>query len=306
MGHPVEILSLKSDANRFGKDLTRGGVSVRVTPSENASTQRVLCLALEDLKTATWFRRTAKLLSAATQVQSNVIVPIVLTAWGDPQVVYIVAHATQLLSQLGREVSRQKTFETYLAPDEGALRRLVFARQKGAEAQLIASAAVLGRELLVWSCEPKLYRVPIEEVSALARLSDAELAAFAISESGSRIHWPARDIDVNMDTIREVTDPNVRREHEKLARQEAARYGAAIRAFRVQRSILQSGIAGVSEREVRRIEAGEVIPHAETLRKLAAANGMSFKEYVDAIAGYHDGKSAKKLQRKRSTRRSPG
>jgi DNA-binding transcriptional regulator YiaG len=51
----------------------------------------------------------------------------------------------------------------------------------------------------------------------------------------------------------------------------APRNWAAIKALREQCKLTQSEVAGLTERQVRRVEQGESTPRSETLRKLAAA-----------------------------------
>ena len=170
-----------------------------------------------------------------------------------------------------------------IAGDDG-IRRLLRARQLDASASLISSADVRGRELFVWSCEPKLYQISADAIPALAALDDAALQAFTVSKSGSRMHWDAGDVDLDLDAVREIADPTVRARNEARARDEAARLGRAIGVLRVRHGLAQSAIPGVTARQLRRLEAGGVRPHAGTLKKLAWAHGMTLKEYVDALA----------------------
>ena len=46
----------------------------------------------------------------------------------------------------------------------------------------------------------------------------------------------------------------------------------------------QADIGDISDRELRRIENGEVFPHAGTLEKLASAHGMSVDAYMNELA----------------------
>jgi hypothetical protein len=174
--------------------------------------------------------------------------------------------------------------EPYIATDPEAVRRVAQARQRGAEKDLIASASVEGDKLVVWSCEPKRYDLLVAEIPVLAKLTEKALKKFEVSASGSRIHWAEGDIDINLDTIREHTDPLFRKQHEALRRKEAARYGSAIREVREAKGLTQSGISGLSARQVRRLEEGETVPHASTLEKLAAAHGLSIERYLKDLA----------------------
>jgi len=173
--------------------------------------------------------------------------------------------------------------EPYIA-EPAAVRRMALARNAGAEDELIASASIEHDKLVVWSCEPKRYEVPVSEVPALATLSETELSMFELNASGSRIHWPSGDIDINLDTIREHADPRIRKQHELERRREAARYGDAVRRLREDNGLKQSGIHGLSERQVRRLESGDTIPHTGTLKKLATAHEMQVDDYLKELA----------------------
>jgi DNA-binding transcriptional regulator YiaG len=176
------------------------------------------------------------------------------------------------------------SFGAYLAPDEHAVRRLVNARLVGAEQRYIASALIEGDKLVVWSCEPKRYEIRASAIPALARMSASDLPDFELSESGSALHWDAGDVDLNLDGILYYVDPKVRREQDKASREEAARYAGAIRALREERGLTQGDIAGLTERQVRRVEQGESTPRSQTLRKLATAHGLSLDGYLKELA----------------------
>jgi hypothetical protein len=186
---------------------------------------------------------------------------------------------TLLAKRLGGEGS-----DPYVATSVDAVRRILKAHALDAEKQLVASAQVENGILTVWSCEPKLYRCSMSEIPALAALEPKAQERLEVSASGSRIHWPDGDVDLDMDAIRELADPTVRREVEFKYRVETARYGATIRRIREAQGLRQGGIAGLSEREVRRLEKGEVQPHLETLKKLAKAHGASLSEYMTKLA----------------------
>jgi hypothetical protein len=190
--------------------------------------------------------------------------------------------------------------QPYIAPTPDAVRRLVLARRGGAEKELVASASVEDGKLIVWSCEPRRFEVPVAQIPVLARMPAEALAKLELSPSGSRIRWLEADVDINLDTIREYADPDVRREHETRARQEAARYAKAIRQLREERGLKQADIEGLTERQVRRLEEGGTVPQIETLRRLAAAHGMAVDDYLHQLA-----KRSRKSVRRPSTAR-PG
>ncbi|MCC6806828.1 MAG: helix-turn-helix domain-containing protein [Deltaproteobacteria bacterium] len=174
--------------------------------------------------------------------------------------------------------------DPYIASDPAALRRLVLAHQVGAEGQLIASASVEDGKLVVWSCEPRRYEVATAVIPALASMPAKALQTFEVSSTGSRIHWQAGDVDLNLDSVRAHADPRVRREHQAEMRSEAARYADAIRRLRIEKGLTQAGVPELSERQVRRLEEGQSMPRAATLARLATAHGMSTNEYLSELA----------------------
>jgi ribosome-binding protein aMBF1 (putative translation factor) len=115
-------------------------------------------------------------------------------------------------------------------------------------------------------------------------MSASDLPNFELSESGSALHWDAGDVDLNLDGILYYVDPKVRREQDKASREEASRYAGAIRALREEHRLTQGDITGLTERQVRRVEQGESTPRSETLRKLAAAHGLSLDQYLKELA----------------------
>ncbi len=205
---------------------------------------------------------------------------------GVPVVMFSAVDVVQGLAALGAlaRLSGQARHEPYIAPSPEAVRRLVLAHGSGAEKELIASAVVEDGKLVVWSCEPRRFEVPVSEIPVLAKMRPDTLAKFELSVSGSRLRWPDADVDINLDTIREHADPEVRRDHEARARQEAARYADAIRRFREERGLTQSDIEGLTSRQVRRLEEGGTVPQIVTLKRLAVAHGMTVDDYLQELA----------------------
>ncbi len=89
---------------------------------------------------------------------------------------------------------------------------------------------------------------------------------------------------MNLETFRELSDPQVLEENQARFRREAKHYAEAIKTLRKSKGLKQDEIAGLSERQVRRLESGEVYPHSSTLNKLAAAHDLAPAEYVRQLA----------------------
>ena len=203
--------------------------------------------------------------------------PVVLF---QPKAISVVGEGFQAFVRWSRELEQ----EPYVASDTEVVRRIVLAKQSKAEQRLIASASIENGNLVMWTCEPKRYEVPIAQIPALTAMKPESLSKFQVSISGSRIHWDDGDVDLNAESIRAMADPQVRQQQETLRRQEAARYAKAIRGLREERGLRQADIEGLTSRQVRRLEDGETIPHSATLKKLATAHGMTVDVYLRELA----------------------
>jgi hypothetical protein len=268
MTGPVEVVVSPTARPFIEHDLA--GMSVPLLILEQASTtraDRLVFVVPKDLQIHDYF-----LVPGLKKPAPVVLIPDV------PQ--EDITEALELISRGTKESGD----ELYLSPDADSRRRLVFAHAKGAETELIASARVLDGELQVWSCEPRVYRCKVTEIPALAEMDPKKLQEFTISASGSRIHWEAGDVDLDLDAIRTFSDAKLRRQRQRKAREYAKQYCDKIRAFRRKNGLGQRDIPGLTARQVRRIEAGTSVPQLGTLEKLASAHGMSVPDYMSAVA----------------------
>jgi hypothetical protein len=268
MSGPVEVVVSPLARPFLEHDLAGMNVPVRILDEASAKkADRIVFVVPKDLETHNYFE-----IPGLKKHAPVVLIPDVNQ--GD------VAEALELVSRGTKEVGE----ELYFSPDADSRRRLVLAHAKGAEGQLIASARILDGELQVWSCEPRVYRCKTTDIPALAEQAPKALQNFSISSSGSRLHWDAGDVDLDLDAIRTFADPKLRRERQRKAREYAKRYCAKIRAVRQKHGIGQGDIPGLTSRQVRRIESGTSVPHLGTLEKLASAHGMSVSDYMSAVA----------------------
>jgi hypothetical protein len=167
--------------------------------------------------------------------------------------------------------------------DTGLPKRVLRAWALGAEDALVAKAAVVGDRLFVVACSGRQYDVTIDDIPALARLPVDERTAFAVADDGSYIHWPKSDVHLDIDAIRALIDPAWRDRllAKRLAHNHA--YGTALRRLREAAGVKQSSVAGLSERQVRRMESGESLS-ADSLRLYAAALSLRFSDFLSAVA----------------------
>ncbi len=279
MNTAVEILSLEPAREAIERAVRRLGrqsawrsqVRFLSAPSKSTTAHRISIAPMSDLASLSELVRFTPL-----------AIPVVVYA-DVPGALALAPVIQELVLALTMRFAKRSA-PAYIAPDDEALRRLIWARLNDAEAQLIASAHVSGDTLEVWSCEPRLYRVALDELPALAGLSAAAKKKVSVSESGSRLHWDAGDVDLDLDSVRVIAVPAFRAEVAARQRRWVARYGRAIRLHREECGLKQNQIAGLSERQVRRLELGDSQPHSSTLQKLARAHRETVHDYLGRLA----------------------
>lgn len=275
MSTSVEILSPRNDAKlqRALRPLESARYAKR--PSSRAR-QRILVAWLSDLDSAHYRQELEELVDLVVAGPGDVPFVLIEAKQPPPTSGDSLRALVRWTARLGRE--------PYIAADAQVLRRMILARQSKAERQLIASASIDKGKLVVWTCEPRRYEVPISVIPSLARMRSRALSSFALSESGSRIHWDDDDVDLTAEAICAYADPELRRQQEAQRRHEAARYADAIRELREERGLRQADIKGLTERQVRRLEEGDTMPRTATLEKLAAGHEMTVDDYLKALA----------------------
>jgi len=159
--------------------------------------------------------------------------------------------------------------------------RVLRAWEIGAQRDLIADASVIGDTLQVVSCEPQSYRIPFSAVTALREMPIADRSNLEVASDGSYVHWPTHDIHMDLASL--LTAIGARHKAERVKHAYGHSYGMAIAHFRKKHGLRQTDIGGLSEREVRRIEA-EGEGSLDSLRKLAAAHELELSTYLDRIA----------------------
>lgn len=161
--------------------------------------------------------------------------------------------------------------------------RILRAWELGAQDHLIAEAAISAGRLFALTCALERLEIPVEQIRPLTGLPETELKAFRLAEDGSYLHWPNHDVHLDLDALRYIIDPAARAKADVQRTAHDERFGVAIAAVRQEHGLRQSDIAGLSDRQVRRIEAGSA-PRVETLRRLAKAHGLELSDYLARVS----------------------
>ena len=130
-----------------------------------------------------------------------------------------------------------------------------------------------------------IVEVPFDAHPALARIPEADRSKFIVSDDGSLITWDTDPYptDLDLSALRYAADPAFRENVDRERQLRGAAYGHGIRAFREEKGIRQSDIAGLSERQVRRIER-EGTTSENALKALAAAHKLALGDYLNELA----------------------
>jgi len=194
-----------------------------------------------------------------------------------------------LSAELIPQLLHKLTFKTFknifpIGENETILpMRIIRAWGKGIHNDVIARAGVNEQgELFVLSCGLVRYSLNLfAEYKAFRGKAPGCLRNFEVKSN--RLYWPELDIDIGFENIKYLSDPNYRLK----ANVEKLRYnkffGDAIKALRESYNLTQDSIEGVSDKTVREIEKGRAHPNLSTLKKLAAAHGLSFNEYFEKL-----------------------
>ncbi len=175
------------------------------------------------------------------------------------------------------------------------LRRLVAALSRAEGQEGILDLRMEDDVLKVVSAPSlKRLRVPLHNLPSLRNRSLDDLRNFEIDEDGSFVYWPKLDVHLGWEQFLQASNPA-----EALkARQRSADfnrcYGRAIRKLRNEMRLSQAQVAGLTARQISRIEKGECRATSSALAKLAVAHQLSANEYMEKLA-----RSVAQLQRRR-------
>lgn len=193
------------------------------------------------------------------------------------------ADASNLLPQYLNKAGLRLMRNLLVHQDPAVPARVLQATCIGAEDELVADARLLEDSLVVISCSGKTYEVQFDQISALAEGSDEGLRSFCVVEDGSYVTWPQLDLHLDIDGIRQLVDPDYRKQLVLERIRNDKRFGMAVAEVRTRYGLRQADISGLSERQLRRIEDG-ARPRAKTLEKLSRAHGLNTNTYLNEVA----------------------
>lgn len=150
--------------------------------------------------------------------------------------------------------------------------------------QPIVDAWVEGEHLVLLSPAFDRLAVPLQELARFIGTNDEQIEAFEIDDDGRFLFWPHADVHLGWEQLLQIIDPSAALAAKQKSDQFNQRYGEAIRALREEHGLTQSGIFGLTERHLRRVEHGRQAASKSTLEALANAHQLSLQEYLKQLA----------------------
>jgi hypothetical protein len=166
----------------------------------------------------------------------------------------------------------------------GILYRLAKGNAQAAGPQRIVDAWVENDALVLLSPSFDRLVVPLKKLVSYIGSDPNEVRAFEIDEDGSFLCWQHADAHLGWQQFVRLIDPTALLAAEQKVREFNERYGAAIRALREKAGLKQAAVAGLAERNLRRVEHGQIPATRATLQGLAQAHGVSLEEYLARLA----------------------
>lgn len=168
----------------------------------------------------------------------------------------------------------------------GILYRLVKGNAQPEGPHRIVDAWVENGTLVLLSPSFDRLAVPLQKLISYIGSDPDEVRAFEIDEDGSFLCWQHADVHLGWQQFVRLVDPTALLAARQKLREFNERYGAAIRAFREKAGLKQAAVAGLTERNLRRVEHGQIPATRATLQALARAHGLPLDEYLARLANH--------------------
>jgi len=167
---------------------------------------------------------------------------------------------------------------------EEAIKRFVHAWTQGGQEVLIGDFKVdpEGRFFLL-DCRMGLHTGVLKNLEVFKDAALEQLQNFELDEFGNYIYWPELDVHLDLDSFKRELYPEFRKKEIAKALARTKRFGARMKAYRLEQKKRQSDFDGLSDKQIRRYESGEMAPTYKAIASIADAFGLQPSEYIDAI-----------------------
>ena len=164
------------------------------------------------------------------------------------------------------------------------LQRLASGLEADETEERILDARIENGVLRVISPRFERLDVPLTEIPVLAKHDPSKVGAFKIDEDGAFLYWPQLDVHLGWIQLQQAVCPKAALKASQKSQQFNKRYGKAVQFLRAQAGLSRSEIAGISEKQLGRIENGECRLTSNAIEALAKAHRLSPNEYMKKLA----------------------
>ncbi|MBS0289815.1 MAG: helix-turn-helix domain-containing protein [Proteobacteria bacterium] len=170
------------------------------------------------------------------------------------------------------------------------LRRIINAYKIQAPSELIAKFSVYKEEndevfLQITAADFTELTINPKTISALANMTYDQLLQFELEEYGFNVCWPKKDIHLNLESFKIVTDQKFMKKRMKEIEKDKKEFGALMKKYRESSSeFTQKDFGGISDRQIRKYENGENYPSTESLQTISATYGLTINDYFEKLA----------------------
>lgn len=126
--------------------------------------------------------------------------------------------------------------------------------------------------------------VPVTKIHHLKNAGASQVENFEIDEDGSFICWPALDLHLGWSQLQQIVDPDLARKALQKSEEFNVRYGKAVQKVREEAELKAADIAGLSDKQLGRIEKGECRVTSNAIAALSKAHGLKANEYLQRLA----------------------
>ncbi len=170
----------------------------------------------------------------------------------------------------------------HVTRDPVALKRQAIALNRDHVFEGLIDAYLVEGDLFVVHGDLSVRVFPLSQLDFLSELDEEQIRAFHLHTSGSFLQWPSHDLRVGASQLLQAVDPMFLADI-AIERYAAEKMSLALRALRRESGLTQSGIPGLSDRHIRRLENEEVRLTTEAAEKYAKALGTSLSEFLEKL-----------------------
>ncbi len=166
------------------------------------------------------------------------------------------------------------------------MRRLASGLAADESHERILSAKIENGVLCVISSNFDRLNVPVVEIPAFrkSRSESSNIHDFEIDEDGAFLYWPKLDVHLGWRQLQQLVNPEAALKASQKRGDFNKRYGKAVQVLRQQAGLARHDIAGISEKQLGRIENGECRLTSNAIETLARAHKLAPNDYMKQLA----------------------